>query len=176
MNQKNIGIIVIIIGILAGIFVFSAHSQYKAVVSDHINNHGTCFLEDGTCLHEQLYNPLYTFGWALITALIILGVYLVYFDKTQQLLAEQNKTIAERMKESAEKDAFKAFLSGFVAEEQRVIKEIYEQEGIKQATLRYRTGMSKTSLSHLVQSLEKRGIVSKKKEGKTNALFLVKKF
>ena len=50
------------------------------------------------------------------------------------------------------------------------------QEGIKQSTLRYKTDMSKTTLSLMLKSLEERKFVKRKPSGKTNQVYLVKKF
>jgi len=181
MNQKQIGIILIIIGILLAGFVYFTKAREDAYIDLFMEqNNGTCYLEDGTCLHDSQPLALYLLGGILSAALILLGVYLVFFDKTQKKLAQQHLEVSSALKEAKEKenekDEFKAFLAGFTTEEQKVIKAIKEQDGIKQSTLRFRTGMSKTGLSLLLKSLEQKEIISRKQSGKTNQIFLRKKF
>ena len=55
-------------------------------------------------------------------------------------------------------------------------KAIKENEGIQQSTLRYKTGMSKTSLSLLLKQFETKGIITKESYKKTNKIHLRKKF
>ncbi len=141
-----------------------------------LQNQGSCFLEDGTCLHADRTFTIYVIGGALAASTLILGLYLIFFDKTQKLLAEQHLKVSSALKESAEKDEFTAFLAGFNKDEQEVLKAIKEQDGIHQSTLRYRTGMSKASLSLMLQSLEERDIIKRKQSGKTNEVYLRKKF
>jgi DNA-binding MarR family transcriptional regulator len=176
MNQKTIGTIIIIVGVLLAVFVFLAKAKEDSYINNYIKEKGSCYLADGTCLHDTRDYSLYIGGWVLSASLIILGVYLVVFDRTQAALAEHQVKVSSALKEAKEKDEFSAFLAGFTDDEQKVIKAIKEQDGIKQSTLRYRTGMSKTAVSLMLKSLEERDIVSRKDSGKTNEVYLRKKF
>lgn len=180
MNQKQIGVIIIIIGIILAGFVYFAKLREDRAIDLLVEQQGTCFLDDGTCLHDDRNITLYVIGWVLSGVLVVLGIYLGFFDKTQKMLAEHQVKVSSALKEASEKekekDEFKAFLAGFSEEEQNILKAIREQDGIKQSTLRFRTGMSKTTLSLALKKLEEKGIISRKPSGKTNEVFLRKKF
>jgi len=181
MNQKQIGIIVIIAGILIGAFTYVAKVREDKAIGEIITaQNGSCYLPDGTCLHEDRDWTPFIAGGVLTGALLILGIYLIVFDKTQLTLAAHQKHVSDALEHARrhekEKDEFHAFLSAFTPDEQLVLKAIREQEGIKQSTLRYKTGFSKTGISLMLKDLEMRGIVSRKQDGKTNQVFLRKKF
>lgn len=177
MNQKQIGIILIVIGILLASSVFYIKYKEDAYTNKIIiEQGGSCYLPDGTCLHEERALFPYILGWIISAAVIMLGVYLILFDKTQKLMVEQHEKISTALKDATEKDEFTAFLTAFSEDEQKLLKTIKEQDGITQATLRYRTGISKTSVSLMLKSLEERGFISRKISGKTNQVFLRKKF
>ena len=180
MNQKQIGIIIIIIGIVLAGVVLLLKNREDGLIYQYIDEKCTCYLTDGSCLHEDRNYVPYIIGWAISASMFLLGLYLAFVDKSNDLLAEQNIKVLEALrdakKQEKEKDEFKAYLSGFSDEEQLIIKAIKEQEGIKQSTLRFRTGLSKTSLSLMLKNLEQRDIITKKPIGKTNQVFLKKKF
>jgi uncharacterized membrane protein len=180
MNQKQIGTILIILGILSGAFVYFAKARENATLNKIIQQQGSCFLDDGTCLHANKGLGFYLLGGIISAALTLLGLYLLIFDKTQQILATQHLEVSSALKEAKkqerEKDEFHAYLSGFNEHEQKVLHAVHEQDGILQSTLRYRTGMSKTALSLILKSLEQKDIISRKVSGKTNAIYLRKKF
>ncbi len=175
MNQKQIGVIIIIIGILLTLFIYTIKSREDSSINHIIKQQGSCFLEDGTCLHEDRNFTLYIFGWILSAVLIVFGAYLL-FDKTQQHLAKHQLEVSSALKKAKQSNEFTAFLAGFNEEERLILKAIKEQDGIKQSTLRFRTGISKSSLSLLLKELENKKIISRKPSGKTNKVFLRKKF
>ncbi|MFC2136067.1 helix-turn-helix transcriptional regulator [Bacteroidota bacterium] len=169
-------IVAIVLSGLVTLFKVKEDFYIDAIIDDT----GSCYLDDGTCLHDDRDMTLYIIGWILSGALLIMGMYVMIFDKTQRVLAEHQLKVSGALKEYAEKEStkgkFEAFLAGFNNDEQLILKAIHEQEGITQSTLRYRTGISKTSLSLILKSFEDREIVSRKKSGKTNEVFLRKKF
>ncbi|MBI5797477.1 hypothetical protein HZA98_01075 [Candidatus Woesearchaeota archaeon] len=177
MNLRQVGILLIIIGVLMSIFVFMAKNKEAKFIDTIVHqNGGSCFVQSNSCLTNDEDFTLYYLGAVLSAIVVLFGVYLIFIDKAQKEIHQQHREVAYALKEVKEKDEFQAYIAGFSPEEQLVLKAIHEQEGIQQSTLRYRTGMPKTSLSLLLKSLEERGIISKKEHGKTNQLFLIKKF
>ncbi len=176
MNQKQIGIILIIIGVLLASFIGLVKEREDNAIRLMVQEKGSCFLDDGTCLHDDRNISLFVIGWIFSGILILLGIYIAFIDNTQKVLAEHQVKVSSALKEVKEKDKFHAFLAGFSKEEQDILKAVKEQDGIKQSTLRYRVGMSKTTLSLILKDLEKKDIIRRKISGKTNQVFLRKKF
>jgi uncharacterized membrane protein len=174
MNQKQIGIIAIVLGfIIAGAFYMIKLQQDQIALDfTHLNN-GSCVTPEGVCLHERS-NLIFIVGLIFGIFLLALGFYLLYFDKTQQTLAHHQREVSSALKEAKHSEKFEAFLAGFTDEEKKALKAIKEQDGIQQSTLRYRTGISKASLSLMLKRFEEKGIITRKEEGKTNKVFLRK--
>jgi hypothetical protein len=176
MNQKIIGTILLMVGIIITLFVFMVKDREDEYIANYVAVEGTCYLKEDTCLHEDRDYMLYIVGWVISTSLFILGMYILLFDHTAKVIMQNQERITSQLREVKHRDEFKAFLSGFSADEQVVLKVIHEQEGIKQSTLRFKTGFSKTTLSLLLKDLESREIITKKETGKTNEVYLRKKF
>lgn len=180
MNQKQIGILIVIVGLLLAGYVLTYKYRDDQLLNKVIAQEGSCFLADGTCLHEARNYNYYILGGMLAGALIVLGIYLVFFDRTQEMMKRHQRQISMALRDAqihtSKKDKFEAFLSGFNEEERKVLKAIREHEGIKQASLRYKIGMSKTGLSLLLKSLEGKDIISREPDGKTNKIYLREKY
>lgn len=176
MDKRTLGVMLIIVGILISAFVFIAKEREDRYIDTIISETDSCYLEDGTCLHEDRDFSVYIIGWIISAGILILGIYLFVFDISDKTLADQNKIVAEALKESKKNDEFKAFLSAFSDDEKNVLSAIREQEGISQSTLRFRTGLSKTALSLMLKSFEEKNLISRKEKGKTKQVFLIRKF
>jgi predicted transcriptional regulator len=61
-------------------------------------------------------------------------------------------------------------------DEQLVIREIMQKEGIDQREIQRKSGFSKAKVSKIVSELENRGLIRKEKIGRRNKLYLTKEF
>ena len=81
MNQKQIGYIVIAFALLLGLFVYSVNENEEAYVNDYVESEGTCFTDEGVCLHDQKSSHFYL-GLILVVALGTLGSSFPFCNKT----------------------------------------------------------------------------------------------
>ena len=180
MNQRVIAVTLILAAVVLAALLVVVRARSEATIDLLVESRGgNCYLDDGTCLHGR-DNWLYIVGGGVVAALLVLGLYLLVFDRSARLLNEQHREVSQALKEAKlherQRDEFAAFLAGFTEEERKVLLAVKAQDGIKQSTLRFKTGLSKTTLSLLLKSLEERKIVSREEDGKTNKVWLQKKF
>ncbi|MBD3304483.1 MarR family transcriptional regulator [Candidatus Woesearchaeota archaeon] len=167
MDNKKLGIMLIIICILLGGLVFAFNQK----VSSQAEAACECeeMQEGGFCPHEEQTPTLSYLGIALISAIAALGIYLLFFEKSQKAIIS---TLEKQKQVQLAEEKFEILLKGLDKDEKKVIKAVKEQDGITQQTLRLRVDMHKSKLSIVLDSLEKKGLIKRKEKGKTKQVFL----
>ncbi len=181
MDNKKLGLMIISVALLfAVIFGFFRLELDKNIRSRAlIGPEGQCIHDPGTtCPFQQLNSleiPTY-FGIAVIVLTFALGVYILFFDKSQRILQQGQQQIVQGLKEAkgeeVKKEKFSILLKGLDDDEKKALLAVKEQDGISQATLRLRTDFSKAKLSVVLTGLEKKGLIHREKSGKTNQIYL----
>ncbi len=175
VNYKILGYILIGLGLLFLVPVFIFKMQVDTLTNDIMIATGGSCIQDGKCLHEQSDFPIYI-GIALIFMMLALGLYLLFFERSREAGEKIHRELIGSLRETKKKhdkdEKFEFLLKALNEDEQKIMKAVKDQDGIEQATLRIRTGMSKTKLSVVLSELEKKGLVSKVPEGKKNKVFL----
>ena len=174
MEIKYLGGGVVIIGLILLGVLYGFYLQENMYIEAYTeNNAGSCFTDEGICLHADRSYLLYIIGGSLSLMLVGVGSYMFLYGTTQK---RYNDNIVNALHEVKAHDAFTAFLAGFTDDEQAILKVVKKQEGIKQSTLRYKTGIAKAKLSLLLKSLEGRGVISHQVVGKTNQVYMRAKY
>src|SRR3989339_622429 len=168
MDNKKLGIALVVFCIFIAIIFFSFKNQIKQI------NTTSCDCEemqnDGICSAKQNNLGIVDYvSVALIFSMLALGMYLIFFEKSQKEIV---KTLENNKKIQTEEEKFNILLKGLNQDEQKVIKAIKEQDGITQQTLRLRTDLHKSKLSIVLDGLEKKGVIARKEKGKTKQVFL----
>ena len=180
MDSKKLGFLIIFLGIAFGVVLSIFKIQLNQLTNALMaSSGGSCFLQNGSCIYEQSNLPL-IFGVVLTVFTLCLGFYLMYFFKAVSSYETAHKDILNEIKstKTAEsgKERFNILLTGLDEHEKKVLIAVKDQDGISQSTLRYRTDLSKSQLSMVLSQLEKKGLISEIKKGKTNDIFLKKAF
>jgi len=166
IDNKNLGIILIIACLVLGFLIFSFNSKLN------IQLEASCSctaMETGSCPHEK-QTPWQTYlGIISISAVAALGIYLIFFEKSQK---EIISTLEKQKQIKIGEERFDILLKGLSNDEKRVIKAVKEQDGITQQTLRLRTDLHKSKLSIVLDGLEKKELITRKVKGKTKQIFL----
>ncbi len=184
MDNKRLGVILIVLAIaLAVLLGFLRWSLEQEILARaEIGPNGECLHVGETCPYQELDKYMWPtlIGSALLILVFGLGIYLVFFDKSQKAIMASQEKIAETIKETKDKEVvderFNLLLSALDEEEKKVMIAVKEQDGISQTTLMYRTDLSKTKLSLVLTGLEKKDLIKKVKKGKINLIHMKKAF
>ena len=167
MDNKQLGIILLVICVLLGGMIYAFDNQIKAQAEAGCSC--TEMEEGGFCPHEEQSPWQTNLSVVLISAIAALGFYLIFFDKGQKEIVS---TLQNQKKMQVEEEKFEILLKGLDEDEKKVIKAVKEQDGITQQTLRLRADLHKSKLSIVLDRLEKKHLVKRVDKGKTKQVFL----
>jgi len=157
MNTKSIG--VILIGICI-VFLFVMTSFVNEI--NH-GNESSCGCPTGECpMSNDL--PLYAYlGFFIALLLGILGVYVILTARgMEREYAEKEKKLAEQVKSLDE-------------DEKKIYEEIYRADGVVfQAELVKETELPKAKVSRVLDRLENKGLLERRRKGLNNLVLLRK--
>jgi ribosomal protein S25 len=160
MDNKRIGITVLVLSLLVGFFVILlTNSLYEKSVEIG------CFSNE-ECIPVESSLSVTHFVFGLVGIGVGMGIYLLLF-KQEDVLDKLNKHKENELLN----EKFSILLKGLDVFERKVLKVVKEQTGITQNTLRIRTNLSKGKISQVLIDLEKKGLVKREKKHKTYELF-----
>ena len=157
MNQKILATSIILLGCASLIITLNFKASEDFLSDELIKaNNNSCILENDYCLHTDRDYSNYFFGLGAGMITIILGAYALY---------ECNKP-KQKTKKFKEPE-------GLDEEEQEVYDLIKESEGtIYQSDLVKKTEHSKVKITRLLDKLENKKILERKRRGMTNLVVL----
>src|SRR3989338_5771407 len=106
----------------------------------------------------------------LISALISLGAYLMFFSRSEEIVLQK---LEETKEINLGKERFTVLLSALNEDEKKIVNLIKSEPGISQHMVTLKTGFSKAKVSGLMQNLEKRNLVKREDSGKTLSVWLI---
>src|SRR3989338_6579721 len=172
MQTKKLGFLIVGMSIVLGFIMFSYMNQLSLQGQQ---------LRCNPTQECQQVNSL--FGLSHITVgflsfVFALGFYLLFFDRNTQEVLQEDRAVQKNIEEKVQMKSskFDLLLRPLDDNEKKILTAIKEQQGITQATLRYRANLSKAKISQVLTDFEKKNLISRKAKGKTYQVFLTENF
>jgi len=158
MENKHVGFLIIGIAILLIGIVFLFQNALQEIVAS------TCTAEEHSisCPMSEGINQQTYLSLGIVGLLIIIGLVLVFTKPKERIVV---KTVKEKKK--------KLDLSELDAKEKEVVKILQEENGtVFQATLMEKLGVGKVGITRLLDKLEAKQIIERKRRGMNNVVVL----
>ena len=161
-NKKIGGVLIAIAGILLVIaFMFNANLTEQSKQAGCYTNEACIILKDNTTIVHFIIG--------VISFILALGFYLLFFNKTEKAIFEKLKKDNEKKIQEMKYDLL---LKALDEHEKKVVDVLNKNPGITQSSLRIKLDMSKAKLSYVLKELERRNIIKRKEKGKTLKVYL----
>ena len=160
MENKYVGYLLLGISILVIIIILLFNSTLKEIVKESCGEaHGlSCPMNE--TVDEQTYVALGVVGLLIIVSFILI------FSKPQKEIIFKTRTVEKKIKkrEIDTKD--------LKSEEVKVLKLIQENKAVFQADLIEKTNFGKAKMTRIIDRLEGKGFVERKRRGLTNVVVI----
>jgi uncharacterized membrane protein len=157
MKNKNVGFLIIGISIVVGLIIWIFNSGMTSIVNQTCSHGPSCTMY-GT-IKSQTYLSL-----AIAGIIFAIGLFFVFAKESEKIILKTKKVIEKRKPLD---------LSGLDSEEKKVIKLLQEENNaVFQRTLMEKLEFGKVKMTRLLDKLESKGLIERKRRGMNNIVVL----
>ena len=166
MRNQFVGIIILGIAALIGFIIFAFNRALTEIVNIACTHGPSCPMW-GTIKFQT------NVGIGILVLVIIIGLYLIFFSKEKEIITKI-KTIKQQVEpKEFTKENYQKIITSLNNEEKLIFKILIESQGtLFQSDLVERTKFSKVKVTRLLDKLEGRGLIERKRRGMTNVIIL----
>jgi len=169
MKNRTVGLLIIGIAALIGFITFSFNRALTDIVATQCT-HGTSCPMWGTIEFQT------NMSIGLMGFVVAIGLYLIFFGEQERIITKIKRIrpfVQQAEPSMITKEKYQKVLSGLDKEERLVLEKVIESQGtIFQSDLIGKTKFNKVKVTRLLDRLEGRGLVERKRRGMTNVIIL----
>ena len=170
-THKIIGILLIVLSVIVVMFGIWIKGYNDKRAQYQVNETGSCYLPDGTCLHTISDSIMYA-SIGIGVLVFAAGLYFVLHKKEQGKVIVKNRAIKKTtpVKENIPE------IPKTLNEESKGIFDIITQSNgaVLQGEIVTKSGMDKAKVSRILDKLEMQGLIERRRHGMSNLVVLKK--
>jgi len=166
MKNRVVGLIIISIALLIGFIIYSFNRALTEIVSTSCSHGPECPMWGSINFHTNVSIGVMIF-------ILLIGFYLVFFGQDEKII-RQVKVV--RKTEKPQTKDYSVMKKGLSDEERFVLEKIIEADGsMLQSEIVDKTNYSKVKVTRILDKLEAKGVIERKRRGMTNLVVLKNK-
>lgn len=166
MKNRIVGIVIIGIAALIGFIIFTFNRALTKIVSTSCTHGFTCPMWGTIDFQTKI-------GIGIMIFVIAIGLYLVFFGKEREVITKI-KTVKQQIEpRNITKENYREVIANLSSDEKVIFEKIIDAQGtIFQSDLVDKTQFAKVKVTRILDKLEGKGIIERKRRGMTNVVIL----
>lgn len=166
MRNRIVGIIILGIAALIGFIIFSFNKALTNIVN-------TACTHGPSCPMWGTINFQTNISMGIMIFIILVALYIIFFGKEEKVVTKVKRVEQQIEPKKITKENYQKIISKLNNEEKAVFDKIIESEGtIFQSELVEKTKFTKVKITRILDKLEGRGLVERRRRGMTNVVIL----
>lgn len=163
MKNKIVGLMIVLIALIIGFIIWSFNKALTNIVNTSCTHGAACTMWGAINVQTNISIGLMIF-------VLLIGLYLIFFGQER---VEIIKKIREKIKVAEKEKNYDKVLKTLPSEEKKLMQILIDAQGaIFQSDLVEKSGFDKVKVSRLLDRLEGRGIIERRRRGMTNIVLL----
>ncbi len=154
MENKHVGWLIVGIAIVIGIIILIFNSGLKSIVGETCTHGPTCTMFDTIAV--QTYISL-----AIAAVILVIGLVIMFMKPKERIVVKKIKAKKKKID-----------LKGLNIREKEVVKMLQKEGAIFQRTLMEKLDVGKVGMTRILDKLESKDIVERKRRGMNNVVVL----
>lgn len=169
MKNRNVGIIIIGIALLIGFIIWAFNKAMTKIVNESCSHGPSCPMWGTIDFQTNVSIGVMIF-------VILVGLYLIFFAKDEKENVIETKVVKVKEQitpKQVTKENYEKVMKELNPDEKLVLERIIEAEGtIFQSDLVDKTGFTKVKVTRILDKLEGKAVIERKRRGMTNVVIL----
>lgn len=166
MKNRIVGTLIIGIAILIGFIIFSFNNALTNIVSTACT-HGTSCPMWGTIDFQT------KISMGIMVFVVIIGIYLIFFGKEEKIITKIKTVKQQSEPKKITKENYQEIMNGLSGDEKLIFEKLIKAQGtIFQSDLVEKTNLNKVKVTRILDKLEGRGLIERRRHGMTNVIIL----
>jgi hypothetical protein len=166
MRNRIVGLLIIAISVLIGFIIYSFNTAMSAIVNTSCSHGPSCPMW-GTIEFQT------NVSIGIMAFIVLIGLYLVFFGQEERIITKIKKISQQLEPKKLSKKNYRKIMQELGREEKMVLSKVIDGQGTAfQSDLVSKTGLGKVRITRILDKLEGRGLIERRRRGMSNVILL----